>query len=171
MKLNQLADEVLAKEVTPDMDEIEKIFAVFRWVRRNVPWVGARTERDPIGQTLRGLEGHGGDCYTHAITCKTLLDKLGVENIMMKRYPGPGVHYWLMVKVGEFWYHLDPSPIYMDRLICFLCTDQDVATFSETVRPSYYAYEYGTYPYTPDTSPAKVVRKNGDYELIRLDQE
>ena len=165
--LNQLADEVIAEEVTPEMDEIERAFVLFRWVRRHVPWSNVRTERDPIGQALAGMQGHAGDCYTHAITYKTLLDHLGVENIMMKRYPGPGVHYWLLVKINGSWYHVDPSPIYMDRLICFMCTDQDVATFSETVRPHYYDYEYGQYPYTPDTSPVYVVHQNGDYVLKR----
>ncbi len=165
--LNQLAEQVLAEELTEDMDEIERAFVIFRWVRRHVPWNGGRTERDPLGQALKGLQGYSGDCYTHAITCKTLLDHAGVENKMLIRYPGPGVHYWLLVKINGNWYHMDPSPIYLDKLICFLCTDDQVAYFSEFERPHYYDREYDKYPPTPDTSPATVVRKNGDYELVR----
>ena len=163
--LDELCTELLSELITDGMTDIEKTFAIFRWVRRNVPWNGTRTIRDEVAEALEGLQGHSGDCFTHMITCKALLDKAGIENIQIQRYPGPGKHFWLMVHIDGEWYHLDPSPIYMHQHVGFLETDGELEMFSAAIRPNYYAYDHSAYPETPLTSPAKATYKNGDYYL------
>ena len=167
----QLVEEKVQELIHDGMTDIEKCFAIYRWVRLNIPWNNARTERDEVGQVLAGMQGHPGDCYTHAITCKALLDEAGIENIMIERDPGPGKHYWLMVKVDGDWYHMDPSPVYTHVHICFLQTDEQVASFSTAYRPHYYIHDYSKYPATPYTSPVVVKYKNGDYILEYVDEQ
>jgi len=164
-KLDELVKDWVGTYISDDMTVIEKSFAVFRWVRLYVPWNNGRTSRDPVEQALRGMQGEVGDCYTHAITCKVLLDAAGVENKMIQRYPGPGQHYWLLVNVDGSWFHLDPSPIYMSYHICFLQTDAEIEEFSNRVRHNYYAYDHSKYPGTPLTPPARATFKKGDYYL------
>ena len=165
LQVEALADQVLSELLYDGMTDIEKAFAIYVWVRKNVPWNGARTVRDEVEEALEGLQGHSGDCYTHMVTCKKLLDKAGIENIQIERWPGPGKHYWLMVKIDGEWYHMDPSPIYTHKHIGFLETDIEVERFSLTVRPNYYAFDHDKYPATPLQSPARATYKNGNYRL------
>ena len=165
VQVEELADQVLSELIYDGMPELEKAFAIYVWVREHVPWNGARTVRDEVEETLEGLLGHSGDCYTHMVTCKKLLDKAGIENVTIERWPGPGKHYWLMVNIGGEWFHMDPSPIYMHKHIGFLETDGELEFFSQSIRPNYYAYDHRKYPETPLRSPAKAVFKNGAYHL------
>ncbi len=165
MKVEELSRQLVEELITENMNEIERAFVIYRWVRLNIPWNNARTSRDEVEQTLNGLTGMPGDCYTHAITCKKLLDQAGIENIFMHRDPGPGQHYWLMVKVNDEWYHMDPSPVYTSIHICFLGTDMDCDEFMKKVRPNYYARKVIDFPATPYYSPARVRYKQGDYYL------
>ena len=165
MLVEELSKTMARQLTTGDMTEIEKIFNIFRWVRLNIPWDNTRTSRDEVEQTLKGLKGESGDCYTHAITCKKLLDQAGFETILMHRDPGPGQHYWILIHTEQGWFHLDPSPIYMSVNICFLQTDEQVRTFSEWSRRNYYGFNHLNYPYTPMQSPAKVKYRRGDYIL------
>ncbi len=165
---DQMADELLAELITPEMDEIDKAFAIFRWVRLNIPWNNTRTERDEVEQALSGLQKNAGDCFTHAVTCKLLMEHAGFQLYFLKRDPGPGQHYWLQVKVNGKWYHMDPSPVYIRQQINFLATDEELEWFSQLVRPNYYRHDYSQYPPTPGISPAKVTYKNRDYILEKL---
>ena len=165
LALQERTEEILSELIYDGMTDIEKAFEIYVWVRKNIPWNNTRTPRDDVEEALAGMNGESGDCYTHAITCKKLLDAAGVENIMMERKPGPGQHYWLMVRINDDWYHMDPSPIYTSEHICFLGTDGEVEEFSNTVRQGYYNYDHSRYPSTPLVSPAKVTIRRGVYRL------
>ena len=164
-KLNEKADQLLAKILTPEMTEIEKAFTIFRWIRVNVPWYGGRVTHNYVDQAIKALSGSTGDCYTCTVGCKVLLERAGFEVKYMERTGAPGMHFWLMVKVGGQWYHMDPSPIYVNQFICFLGTDAQLEAFNE-VRPNYYNHDWSQYPKTPETSPASVVLRNGKYMLM-----
>ncbi len=164
-KLNTKADQLLAKILTPEMTEIEKAFTIFRWIRVNVPWYGGRVTHNYVDQALKALSGSTGDCYTCTVGAKVLLERAGFEVKFMERKDAPGLHYWLMIKVGGQWYHLDPSPIYVNQFICFLGTDEQLEAFMQ-VRPNYYKHDWSAYPKTPEESPAEAVLKNGKYTLV-----
>ena len=163
--LQERTEELLSELISEDMTDIGKAFAIYVWVRKNIPWNNTRTPRDDVEEALAGMNGEPGDCYTHAITCKKLLDAVGIENILMERKPGPGQHYWLMVRINDNWYHMDPSPIYASEHICFLETDYEIQDFAFRVRPGYYNYDTSRYPSTPMVSPAKVVLRRGEFKL------
>ncbi|MBQ9890594.1 MAG: hypothetical protein IJM39_04210 [Firmicutes bacterium] len=164
-KLNEKADQLLAKLIKPEMTEIEKAFEIFRWIRTNVPWYSGRVEHNYVDQALKALNGNSGDCYTCTVGAKVLLERAGFEVKYMERTGVPGRHYWLMIKVGGEWYHLDPSPIYVNQFICFLGTDEQLKAFGN-LRPNYYEHDWSLFPKTPEESPAKVVLKNGKYTLV-----
>ena len=165
LEMNEKADRLLSELLTADMTEIQRAFQIFRWVRKNIPWNNTRTTRDEVEQGLAGLNGNAGDCYTHAITCKLLLDRAGFQTMLVERYPGPGQHYWILIRIDRQWYHMDPSPIYMQHGVNFLATDADLERFTLAVRPNYYAFDYSKYPATPLVSPAKVTYRRGEYTL------
>ena len=164
-KLYELADSRLAQLITPKMTEIEKAYAIFHWIRTKVPWQGGRVEHNYVGQAIRGLSGYAGDCYTCTVTCKVLLERAGFEVKFMERTGVPSQHYWVMIKVGGDWYHMDPSPIYIHQFICFLGTDDQLKAFNQR-RANYYNHDWDKFPATPTTSPAEVVLKNGQYTLV-----
>ncbi len=164
-KLYDKADALLAQILSEDMSDVEKLFAIWSWVRTHVPWYGGNVEHDPVDQALKGLEGRSGDCYTDTVTCQVLLKRAGFETIFMQRSPGIGYHYWLMVKVEDNWYHMDPAPIYLQTFICFLGTDAQLKWFSEEKRPDYYTHDTEGIPATPDEPLATATYKNGTYYL------
>ena len=164
-KLNEKAEQLLAKILTPEMTEIEKAFAIFRWIRTNVTWYGGRVQHNYVDQALKALNGTTGDCYTCTVGCKVLLEHAGFEVKYMERSGVPGIHIWLMVKVGGEWYHMDPSPIYIHQFICFLGTDAQLKAFGN-LRPNYYEHDWSQFPATPEETPADVVLKNGKYTLV-----
>ena len=167
VKLNQKADELLGKILTPDMNEVQKAFAIFRWCRKNIPWYGGRVkDKDEVVQATKGLNGNSGDCYTCTVTCLKLLERAGFDAQMLERKNTLGLHYWVFVKVDGNWYHMDPSPIYINQFICFLGTDEQVKWFSTEMRPGYYDHDYSKYPATPSEPRATVKYENKDYVLV-----
>ncbi len=164
-ELYDKADAVLAEIITDDMDEIHKCYAIWHWVRTHVPWYAGSVESDPVDQALKGLAGNPGDCYTDAVTYQVLLDRAGFETVFMQRSPGIGFHYWVMVKIGDNWYHSDPAPIYKDQFVCFLGTDAQLKWFSEEMRPNYYTHDTEGIPTTPDEPGAIVTYKDKIYTL------
>ena len=167
VKLNQKADELLGKILTPDMNEVQKAFAIFRWCRKNIPWYGGRVkDHDEVVQATKGLNGNSGDCYTCTVTCLKLLERAGFDAQMLERKNNLGLHYWVFVKVNGNWYHMDPSPIYINQFICFLGTDEQVKWFSTQMRPGYYDHDYSKYPATPSDPLATVKYENKDYVLV-----
>ena len=168
-KLNEMIDEKLAQLLHPGMSEIERAFAIFRWVRLNIPWNRGRTEHDPIGQAMLGLEGNVGDCYTHAITCMYMLERADFLVTLVEKNNETGMHYWLMVYINGSWYHMDPSNIYINNYVAFLSTDDQLKEYSAKYRPHLYDLENSMLPSTPKTSPADVVYQNGEYYLTILE--
>ena len=170
VRLDQMVDERLSQILSPGMSEIERAFAIFRWVRLNIPWNRGRTEHDPVAQAIRGMEGNVGDCYTHAVTCQIMLERAGFVCTLVEKNSDTGMHFWLMVYINGSWYHMDPSNIYITNYVAFLSTDDQLKEYAAKYRPHLYDLENSIYPSTPKTSPADVVYKDGDYILTILEQ-
>lgn len=171
MKLNEMADQLLAELITDDMNEIEVLFAIFRWVRLNIPWISTGSHENEIEQATRGLEGNSGDCYTHAVAARVLLERAGFLVATVEKNSETGTHFWLMVYLNGGWYHMDPSPIYIRQFCPFLATDAQLKEYADRWRPHLYDLIPNPYPSTPLESPAEVVYKDGDYHLTILDPE
>lgn len=156
MLMYEKADQLLASLITPDMNEMEKLFAIFRWIRLNIPWSGGRSEHNEIQQVINGLDGKPGDCYTDAMTMKVLLERAGINHFVIEKNDETGMHYWLMVQYEGNWYHVDPTPVYITQFVTFLSTDAQIQIDSDKYRPHFYDRDTRFYPATPVLSPCKV---------------
>ena len=170
MHLYEMADNLLTEIISPEMSEIEKAFYIFRWVRLYVPWIRTGSHENEVEQATRGLEGNSGDCFTHAVACKVLLQRAGFLCTMIEKKNETGTHYWLLVFVDGNWYHMDPSPIYITQYVAFLATDAQLKEYANKWRPHLYDLDQNPYPATPINSPASVVYQNGEYYMTLLDQ-
>ena len=122
-------------------------------------------------QAIQGLEGNSGDCYTHAVACKVLLERAGYICVMIEQMNETGTHYWIMVNLDGVWYHMDPSPIYITQYVPFLATTEQLYKWAERWRPHLYDYTEEDYPTASATSPVDVVYKDGDYQLTMVGEE
>lgn len=72
---------------------------------------------DPVWQ---GLTKKHGNCYVHALTLKALLEEKGYETQLIwvegstvgseAAANGWNAHYWLLIKLGDGWKHIDGTP-------------------------------------------------------------
>lgn len=159
------ADERLRLILKDGMTDIEKAFAIFRWTRLEIPWIQTGSHENDADQAILGLEGNSGDCYTHALVCKILMERAGFLSVMIEKNTETGTHYWLKVNVDGNWYNMDPSPIYIRQFIPFLATDQELKAWADKWRPHLYELKENPYPATPLVSPVSVEYKDGDYIL------
>ncbi len=165
LRRDAMIEAVLEQIITPDMTDIEKAFAIFRWVRLSIPWKNYRTKHDEVYDALVGLEGNPGDCYIHGIICKLMLDRVGILNTMIEKNDATGMHFWLLVCFEGEWYNMDPSPIYIHQYVAFLATDDQLKEYAAKYRPHLYDMENSLLPKTPVSTPVKVTYMNGDYIL------
>ena len=164
--LYALTDEILAKIITDDMTDIEKLFAMFKWIRTNVAFMDTRLDQlDYVNEAIRCLKGRPSECYACAAGFMALVERAGFESMMVKRYNTYVKHYWNLVKVDGNWYHFDTTPQLARLYICFMATDDEVAAF-ESYERNYYRFDHDAYPATPKTSPASVEYRGGQFYLV-----
>jgi len=61
-----------------------------------------------------GFVQKNGNCYVHAMCMKAILDYKGIANQLIwvnhLDENGKPTHYWLLVDMGGYWRHIDPTP-------------------------------------------------------------
>ena len=162
-KMNQKVDALLAKIITPEMTDIEKLYAAFLWIREHITYQNAHAQFDYVNEAIKCLDGRPGDCYTCAAGFRAMAEAMGFET---KDVVGTYVnhHYWVMIKVDGNWYHVDAVPLYIRNYVCFLGTDAELEEFMK-LRPGYYDRVREDYPETPADTPVHVEYKSGKYVL------
>ena len=162
-KMNKKVDALLAKIITPEMTDIEKLYAAFLWIREHIEYQNGHTQSDYVNEAIKCLDGKPGDCYTCACGFRAMAEAMGFE---IKEVVGTYVnhHFWVMVKLDGKWYHVDAVPLYIRNYVGFLGTDAELEDFMK-LRPGYYNRVKEDYPTTPDTTPVHVEYKNGKYVL------
>ena len=150
------ADALLAKIVTDDMTDREKVVAIYDWVAKNWRYAFDSDKSDWLQEAYRIITGGRGDCFSYYAGTRLLFDRLGIPNITVLRTEGArdSSHYWSMVSVdgGETYYHFDstprPSTIDGSKNFC-LVTDAYLEAY-EALSPNYYARDLSLYPATPE---------------------
>lgn len=109
------AKEVLEEQITPDMSDCDKEFALYDWLIRNVSYdqshydkKGApRTSYEPYGPLVKGK----GVCLGYAETFRLLMDMAGIECITVTgaAFGNRENHAWNMVRLNGEWYCADPT--------------------------------------------------------------
>lgn len=105
-----LANAVVQGIITDNMTGLEKVTAIYRWIRSNVDYVDSSEKDDWLRGAYAGLHDHRGDCYTYQMTSKALLDAAGIENKLIDTVPLRYLHCWNLVNIGDGWYHFDTTP-------------------------------------------------------------
>ncbi len=104
-------------ETLPDDPELIRDY-VRDTIRYNTSWGG----EDPVWY---GLTNSAGNCYVHALTLKALLDVKGYETQLI--WVRNETHYWLIIKLGEVWRHIDSTPSSQHRKISLMTDEQRLA--------------------------------------------
>ncbi len=119
----QMADDILVGIKTKKKTKTAK--AIFEYVHDNMTYdssnFGAST---PEGAAFIGFTTGTGNCYIYASCCKILLDRAGISNMYITRYPiTTSGHYWLLVRLNGKWWHCDATPFMGHEGIYFMLTD------------------------------------------------
>lgn len=93
-----LLDEHAAK-LSSDPEEIRD------YVRDNIKYNSNWGGSDPISY---GFNNRKGNCYVHALILKALLDAKGYETQLI--WVENHTHYWVVIKLGDVWRHIDATP-------------------------------------------------------------
>ena len=100
---------------------------IVNWVHNNVWYATVHGKQTFEGAAYRCFTQHNGDCYGYYCTTKILLDCAGIENMMVRRYPIQwSAHYWILVKIGDKWYHCDSTVYRYHWNVFFKLTDKGI---------------------------------------------
>ncbi len=151
--VEELAEEILSKIITEDMTLKEKALAIYKYVNKNVYYLGGRHSDDLITEAYYALMKDPGDCYTYFAASDLLLNMVGIPNIRVERlrYEGETNHYWHMINCGDGWYHFDAC-IHLPEFFSFMLTDAEAEAYSRQKGKNayYYRHDKTKYPATPD---------------------
>ncbi len=143
-QIDELADAVLAKIITEDMTPMEKVQAIFNYIRGHVGYINHSEKDDWIRAAYEGLAEGQGDCYVFACTSKQLLTRAGITNMDIAKIPAKTSHYWNLVDIGDGWYHFDTTPR-KDHPTIFMWTDEQMMEYSAAHNNSH-NYDHEAYP-------------------------
>lgn len=143
-EVNALADAVLAKIITPEMTELEKVKAIYDYNMRNIGYINHSEKGDWVRAAYEGLAEGKGDCYVYACTAKILLTRAGITNMDIVKIPAKTEHYWNLVDIGDGWYHFDTTPR-KDHPTIFMWTDEQMMDYSAKHNNSH-NYDHEAYP-------------------------
>lgn len=143
------AREALNKIITTDMTRDQKIFAVYKYTKSNVLYVGSSDKSSVIAAAYEGFTKGQGDCYTYYAMNVVMLDLLGIENLEVARVGGTSNHWWNLVLYDDGkWYHVDSCPhaVSVENIFHWKMTEADLAVYTAdpTVagrRPNFYVYD------------------------------
>lgn len=100
--LSEKAQAIINKHAAKLSDDPEEIRDYVREkIRYNTNWGG----EDPI---VYGFSNRKGNCYVHALCLKALLEAKGHETQLI--WVEDHTHYWLVIKIGDTWRHIDATP-------------------------------------------------------------
>ncbi len=134
-EIDAYCDELLARITNSSMSDREKAHAIYRWTRTQIAYVNNSVKGDWLLGAYNGLVKKSGDCYTYAATAKALLERIGLEPVVIKKeitaYTSQSNHYWLLLDLGDGYYHYDPTPR-ADGTSFFMWTDAQLKKYSDS---------------------------------------
>lgn len=130
-KAYSMADSILKKITDNNMNDVQKAMLIFFWVRHHItPSRGTSDYSSWANAAIKAFTTRRASCYGSWACCKALLDRAGIQNICVTRYP-PGIyngrtHYWCLVYLNKGWYHCDAYPWQGLNSFLFMMTDYEV---------------------------------------------
>lgn len=149
------ADEVLARIITEDMTDRQKVEAIYKWLKRNCVYTSTSDKNDWLQEAYHMICNHRGDCFSYYSVSRLFFERLYLPNITVLRSEESrrgGHHYWNMVSIdgGITYYHFDSTPTVSTRPRdgC-LMTDAALDAY-DRICPGYYTRDLSLYPPTPE---------------------
>jgi len=138
------ADEILSEIITDDMDQKQQAKAVFDWVVNNITYSETAGIDDLLSAAYKGMFYRVGDCTVKQKTAEVMLNRLGIKNMEIEKIRDHRGHYWLLIDIGEGWYHYDPN-LQLDGTLIFYWHDADLWEYSNT-HGNTHNYDTSKYP-------------------------
>ena len=147
-------DKVIVQIITDGMDNEAKVRAIYAYVQDAITYSSVSKTDDFVYAAYMSLfSSKTGDCYSFFAASKAFFERLGFENIDMRRAEGgaPGDHFWSMVNIGTKdapkWYHYDANPIGGQYAAsgCLL-TDAQIAAYDAWCGQGYRKYDASSVP-------------------------
>ena len=126
------------------MDQKAQARAVFNWVVNNITYSESAGIDDLLSAAYKGMYYHVGDCTVKQKTAEVLLNRLGIKNMEIEKIRDTRGHYWLLIDVGEGWYHYDPN-LQLDGTLIFYWHDADLWAYSNA-HGNTHNYDPSKYP-------------------------
>lgn len=142
-EMDAMADEILEKILTKDMDPMTKLRKIYDWVRQNMGYCAQPAKDDWMKGAYEGLKNRTGDCYIYFAVTKELLTRAGIENRDIAKVKENSNHYWNLVNIGDGWYHFDTTPR-NSKGEFFMLTNEQILEYSSHHMNSH-AYDENLY--------------------------
>lgn len=134
-EINGYCDALLEKITNDSMSMREKAEAIYQWTFYNISYEDNSTKDDWLQGAYNGLVRKSGDCYTYAATAKALFERIGLEPLVIRKevteYTSSNNHWWLILDLGDGYYHVDPTRR-KDKTEFFMWTDEQIKEYSDT---------------------------------------
>ncbi len=107
-----IADGILKRIISKSWSDERKARAIYSYIRGHMSYVNHTSHIAWPDAALRSFRYQTGDCYTYYAVSRLFLNRAGISNMMIKRYPTPGGrrHYWNLAYINGGWYHFDTTP-------------------------------------------------------------
>lgn len=149
-KVEQYAQKILDRIITPGMTRDQKINAVYRFSRYNVIYSGYSDKSSLLVAAYDGFTTYSGDCYTYYAMNAVMFDLLGIEHLEVRRIGGTSNHWWNLVLFEDgIYYHLDSTPVgfVVTGFNHGKMTEADLVVYTNDPgvinrRPNFYVYDH-----------------------------
>ncbi|MCF0136421.1 MAG: transglutaminase domain-containing protein [Lachnospiraceae bacterium] len=155
-ELPVLIERLYSSLCTEDMSPREKALQIYNWVFDGISYSGYAYTYDSFElEAVAGLHRRSGDCFTYTSITMALLNRAGIDNIVVRKIPmeGRSNHFWLMVYIEDAWWHYDTTPRAAGGLF-FMLTDQEMLEYSEQHNDCF-DFNLYDYPRTPGLIPER----------------
>lgn len=127
----EMAEEILSQITNDSMSDMEKAFAIYRWVNTHISYTGTSDKSSWTIGAYQAFQNRSGDCYNYYAAAKALFDVAGILNVdVVKSDTSHSSHYWSLINLGDGWYHLDCTPRKGDGDNFFMVTDAELEAYS-----------------------------------------
>lgn len=138
-------------KTSPDMTKWDVAFAIYNWTHDNITYSDGDIDfEDTVGEAYKGFTTGKGDCFTYMVTSEVLfkLADIPTKRIERLKYAGEANHFWLLVDIGDGWYHYDSCWHFSGMAFeSFMRTDAELAKYCEDNDIEYYyRYDKSKYP-------------------------
>lgn len=165
-EVNALVDSIMSQIITEDMQPIDKVWAIYEYVR-HIQYAKGEYSYNYKYEGYKYLRDQKGDCYGSYAAAKLFFDRLGYPNLSLEK-KGGSTHFWNMVSIdgGKTFYHFDATFWHEWTKKPVMCMISDAVLEQISVEhKGTHQYDHSLFPATPADSlpvPDYVPEKYGE---------